>query len=126
MEREMQPSAAADGTVKAPLSAVEAVAAVLGRGNRNSSFLKNIGVIPSHTNAPMIQLQLLFDAEKKRRLELESLFDERNKAKEHADAEAIMCVQHLKSIIKEQEETRKIQASCNDIIKQMIAELSPK
>ena len=66
MEREMQPSTSADGTVQEPLSAAKVVAAVLCRGNRKPSFLKNIGVIPSHTCAPMIQFQLQFDSEKKK------------------------------------------------------------
>ena len=63
MERAMQPSSSA----KEPLSAAEAVSAVLCRGNRQSSFLKNIRAIPSHMFAPMIQLQLKYDSEKKRR-----------------------------------------------------------
>ena len=52
MERAMQPSISANE----PLSAAEAVSAVLCQGNRQASFLKNICVIPTHTSAPMIQL----------------------------------------------------------------------
>ena len=92
-------------------------------GQSKGLFPENIGVIPSHTCAPMIQLQLQFDSEKKRRQELEALVDEYKKAKEHADAEAIKCAQHVNSLIKEQEQTRMIQASCNALLKQMLAQL---
>ena len=61
MESAMQPSSSA----KESLSATESVSVVLCRGNRQSSFLKNIGAMPSHTSAPMIQLQLKYDSEKK-------------------------------------------------------------
>ena len=98
MERAMQPSTSANE----PLSAAEAVFAVLCRGNRQASFLKNICVIPSHTSTPMIQLQLKYDSEKKRRQELESLVDEYKKSKEHADAEAIWSTEHVNNIMKEQ------------------------
>ena len=113
MERAMQPSSPA----KEPISAAEAVSDVLCRGNRQSSFLKNIRTIPSHTSAPMIQLQLKYDSEKKRRQELESLVDEYKKAKEHADAEAIRSAEHVNCILKEQKRTRVCQASCNALLK---------
>ena len=95
MERAMQIFTSASEA----LSTAEAVSAVLCRGNRKASFLKNIGVIPSLTCAPMIQLQLQFDSEKKRRQELKSLVDEYKKAKEHADAEAIRSAQHVNNIV---------------------------
>ena len=79
----MQPSTSA----KKPLSAAEAVSDVLCQGNRKASFLINICVISSHTSAPIIQLQLKYDSEKKIRHKLESLVDEYKKAKEHADVE---------------------------------------
>ena len=114
MESRMEPSTSADGTVKEPLSAAEAVTAVLCQDNRKPNFLKNIGVIPSHTSVPKFQLQLQFDSEKKRRQELESIVDEYKKAKEHADADKIKYEQDLNRVIKDQE-------SCNALIKQMLA-----
>ena len=65
MESRMEPSTSRDGTVKEPLSAAEAVPAVLCRGNRKPNFLKNIGVIPSPTSVPKFQLQVQFDSQKK-------------------------------------------------------------
>ena len=67
MERAMEPSTSANVTVKEPLSAAEAISAVLCPRNPKASFLKNICVIQSHTSAPMIQLQLKYDSKKKRR-----------------------------------------------------------
>ena len=61
----MEPCTSAGVTVKEPLSAAEAVSVVLCRGNRKASFLKNIGMIPCHMCAPMIQFQLQLDSEKK-------------------------------------------------------------
>ena len=119
MERAMQPSTSANE----PLSAVGAVSVVLCRGNRLASFLKNICVIPTHTSAPMIQLQLKYDSEKKRRQELEYLVDEYKKAKEHADAEAIWSAEHINNIVKEQKRSRVCQASCSTLLKQMLVEL---
>ena len=58
MASRMKPCTSADGTVKEPLSAAEAVAAVLCQGNQKPNFLKNIGVIPSHTSVPKFQVQL--------------------------------------------------------------------
>ena len=52
MESRMEPSTSPDGTVKEPLAAAEAIAAVLCRGNRKPNFLKNIGVVPSHKSVP--------------------------------------------------------------------------
>ena len=121
MERAMQPSTSANE----PLSAAEAVSDVLCRGNRQASFLKNICVIPTHTSAPIIQLQLKYDSEKKRRQELEYLVDEYKKAKEHADAEAIRSAEHVNNIVKEQERFRVCQASCNSLLKRMMVELGP-
>ena len=95
MESRMEPSTSADGTVKEPLSAAEAVAAVLCQDNRKPNFLKNIGVIPSRTSVPKFQLQ--FDSEKKRRQELESIVDEYKMAKEHADADKQMLAKHATS-----------------------------
>ena len=120
MERAMQPSTSANE----PLSAAEVVSAVLCRGNPQSCFLKNIRAIPSHTSAPMIQLQLKYDSEKKRSQELEYLVDE-YKAKEHADAEAIRPAEHMNRIVKEQERFRVCQASCNALLKQMLVEFGP-
>ena len=115
MEYRMEPSTLADGTVKEPLSAAEAVAAVLCRGNRKANFLKNIGVvIPSHKSVPKFQLQLQLDSEKIRRQELESIVDEYKQAKEHADADKINYEQDLNRVIKDQE-------SCNALIKRMLA-----
>ena len=123
MEREMEPSISADGTVKEPLSAAEAVSTVLCRGNRKPNFLKNIGVITSHTSATKFQLQVQFDSEKKRRQELESLVDELMKPKEKAGADMIKCEQDFHRVMKDQEKTRMTQASCNALLKRMLAEL---
>ena len=113
MEFRIEPSTSEHVTVKEPLSAAEAVAVVLCKGNRKASFLKNIGVvIPSHKSVPKFQLQL--DSEKKRRQELESIVDEYKKAKEHADADKIKYEQDLNRVIKDQE-------SCNALIKRMLA-----
>ena len=71
----------------------------------------------------MIQLQLKYDSEKKRRQELESLVDEYKKAKEHADVEAIRSAEHVNIIVKEHERFRVRQASCNSLLKQMMVEL---
>ena len=65
----------------------------------------------------MIQLQLKYDSEKKRRQELEYLVDEYKKAKEHADTEAIRSAEHVNNIMKEQKRTRVCQASCNALLK---------
>ena len=73
----------------------------------------------------MIQLQLKYDSEKKRKKELESLVDEYKKAKEHADAEAIRSAKHVNSIVKEQKKFKVCQASCNALLKQMFVELGP-
>ena len=71
----------------------------------------------------MIQLQLKYDSEKKRRQELEHLVDEYKKAKEHADAEAIRSAEHVNTIVKEQERFRVCQVSCNSLLKRMMVEL---
>ena len=73
----------------------------------------------------MIQLQLKCDYEKKRRLELESLVDEYNKAKEYADVEVIRSAEHTNNIVKAQKRSRVCQASCSALLKQMLVELGP-
>ena len=73
----------------------------------------------------MIQLQLKYDSEKKRRQEREYLVDEYKKAKEHADAEAIRSAEHVNNILKEQERFRVCQAACNSLLKRMMVELGP-
>ena len=64
MEGKMVVSTSLDGTVTQPLSATEAVAAVLCKGRRKPTFLKNVGLVSSRTKATKSQLQLQLDAER--------------------------------------------------------------
>ena len=121
MEERMTPTTSADGAVKEPLSAAEAVADVLCRDIRKPSFLKTMCGITSRTRATKSQLELQLDSEKKGRQELQSIVDALKQANEQADEDRIRCQQQMLNMKKEQENMKKGQQLCNTLIEQMLA-----
>ena len=111
----MAETTSTDGDVKELLSATEAVADVLSRGNQKPTFLN------SRIRATKSQLQLQLDSERKGRQELQSVVDELKQAMEQADAERIKYQQELHRMNKEHETMRKAQQLCNALTDQMLA-----
>ena len=95
MQVKMLEPTSVDGAVKEPLSAAEAVAAVLTKGHRNASFLNTIGGVTTRARATKCQLHLQLDSERKERQDLQSVVEELKQAKEQADADRIKHQQEL-------------------------------
>ena len=87
MEGKIVVSASPDGTLTQPLSATEAVAAVLCKGRRKATFLKNVGLVSSRTNTTKAQLQLQLDAERAGKLELRALVHDFQMSRQQREAD---------------------------------------
>ena len=87
MEGKMVVSSSPDGTLTQPLSATEAVAAVLCKGRRKPTFLKNVGLVSSRTKATKSQLQLQLDAERAGKLELRALVHDFQISRQQSEAD---------------------------------------
>ena len=87
MEGKIVVSASPDGTLTQPLSATEAVAAVLCKGRRKATFLKNVGLVSSRTKATKSQLQLQLDTERAGKLERRALVHDFQMLRQQSEAE---------------------------------------
>jgi len=123
MQVKMAAPTSVDSAIKEPLSAAEAVAAVLTKGHRNASFLNTIGVVTSRTRATKFQLQLKLDSERKERQELQSVAKELKQAKEQADADRIKNRQELLRMMEEHEGMKKGQQMYKTLIGGMLAQV---
>ena len=87
MEGKMVVSTSPDGTLTQPLSATEAIAAVLCKGRRKHTLLKNVGLVSSRTKATKSQLQLQLDAERAGKQELQALVQDFQLSRQHSEAD---------------------------------------
>jgi len=104
MENKMTPSASEDGTDDEPLSSMDVVRYALMRDNRQPTFLKNVGIHPSHSRWTMSQLEKQLEAERAGHEKLRGTIDELQMAQETCQAERLKYVEDLQEMRKKQEE----------------------
>ena len=108
------------GTVRPPLSAAEAVADVLGQGNRKPTFLKNIGVSTSRFRATKSELQRQLDVEIAGKQEL---LMELKASRNQADANRVARQRELYDIQKQSAEYTQSQIQANALVQQLLGTL---
>ena len=121
MQVKMLEPTSVDGVVKEPLSASEALAAMLTKGHQNASFLNTIGGITTRARATKCQLHLQLDSERKERQDLQSVVEELKQAKEQADADRIKHRQELLRMTEEHKGMKKSQEISTTLIGGMLA-----
>ena len=121
MEGKMVVSTSPDGTLTQPLSATEAVAAVLCKGRRKPTFLKNVGLVSSRTKATKSQLQLQLDAERAGKLELRALVHDFQMSRQQSKADKNNAQEQMQAMQESIEASKKNQENVAALLQKLLA-----
>ena len=126
MEGKMVVSTSADGTWTQPLSAIEVVAAVLCKGRRNPTFLKNVGLVLSCTKAKKSQLQLQLDAERAGKQELQALVHDFQLSRQQSEADKNTAQEQMQAMQDDIEASKKNQENVAALLQKLMAAVQSK
>ena len=126
MEGKMVVSTSLDGTLTQPLSATKGVATVLCKGRRKTTFLKNVGLVSSHTKPTKSQLQLQLDSERAGKHELQALVHDFHLSREQSEADKNNAQEQMQAMQEDIQASKKNQENVAALLRKLLAAVQSK